>query len=212
MRALQVGLVAVVVAGVGAVLTTSSTGCTSASQVRQVFMALDGAGDRPRNTFFTDTTTIYCDIVFSGYSNDETIDVQFVQDKGEDPIFNGSGDTNQPVQRDWGSAETVPGTGIQTIGFTLNRPQAVDGGTTLPFPVGHWKCLVSVNGDSAGEADFTIEYPTPDCPATGGAYDGLECVDHKVGSTCPSDSNLGNATACTCQGTPDPTTRVWVCQ
>lgn len=217
MRALQQGLMAALVLGGVAVVTASETGCGNTSQVRQIFMALDGNGDRPRDQFFTDTKQIFCDVVFSAYNTDETLDVQFIQDKGENPAFDGTNNIG-PVSRLWAGAEAVPSKGISTVSFTLDPPQEVGSGLQLPFPVGHWKCRVTINGDFAGEVGFTVNYPTPDCPATGGAYDGLNCAGYKAGDQCPSDSNYQvGGTDCTCQAVADlappadPATRLWKC-
>ena len=140
--------------GLTAVLgLTTTTGCSDAGQARQVFAALDGAGNRPRSQFFTDTSTIYCDVVWVGKGSDETIDIQFLQTTGEEPIYNG---TNQlvNVSRLWAAGEDAPGEGNSTIGFAFGTPSAIDGGATLPFPVGHYKCLATVQGVSAGRKLF----------------------------------------------------------
>jgi len=204
--------VATLGAGIASVVTlTTTTGCSDPGQVRQIFMALDGAGNRPRTQFLTDTSTIYCDVVWAGKGTDETIDVQFLQTTGENPMYSG---TNQvaPVSRLWAAGEDAPGEGVQTVGFSFVPPSTVDGGSTLPFPVGHYKCLVTVQGQSAGEADFDIDYPTPDCPALGAAYDGLSCVGYQQGAKCPNDSAYDpNNPTCTCQSIPD-LTRVFQCQ
>jgi hypothetical protein len=213
MKALQAGLVVAIVAGsIAVAATTTTTGCTAASQVRQIFTALDGAGNRPRNIFYTDTSTIYCDIVFSANSNDETVDVTFLQTTGEQTLYEGS-DNKVPVSRLWLVSEATPTEGIATIGVPMSPPVLVDGGTQMPFPVGIYECDVQVNGEDAGKAQFEIKYPSPDCPASGGAYDGLPCIGNKVGDQCPVDSNYQqNGTSCNCPATAVPTDRVWVCQ
>jgi hypothetical protein len=208
-------MAAFVLGGIAATIsTTFTTGCSATSQVRQIFTALDGTGDRPRDQFFTDTKQIFCDVVFSAYGADETVDVQFIQVKGESPMFDGSNNLG-PVSRLWNGNEAVPSKGISTINFTLDQPQEVDGGLKLPFPVGHWKCVVSVNGQNAGEHEFDVVYPTPDCPATGGAYDGMSCAGYQGGAQCPSDSNYTpGGTDCVCQTSAevaDPATRAFKC-
>ncbi len=197
--------------GLTAVLgLTTTTGCSDAGQARQVFAALDGAGDRPRTQFFTDTATIYCDVVWVGKGTDETMNVQFLQTTGEEPIYDGT-NTLVNVSRLWAAGEDVPGEGASTVGFAFGAPSAIDGGTTLPFPVGHYKCLVTVQGVNAGEADFDVIYPTPDCPALGAAYDGLSCVGYQQNAKCPNDSAYDPTNpSCTCQQIPD-LTRVFQC-
>jgi hypothetical protein len=215
MRALKTGLFAALT--VVAIAATTTTGCSNASQVRQVFTALDGTGERPRNKFATDTSQIFCDVVFSAYSTDETLDVTWQQVTGEQSLFDGTDDLH-PVARNWGGSEGVPTQGVSTVSFPFQRPTAVNGGSTVPFPVGHWKCVVTVNGDPGGGAEFDVVYPdqlaanTPDCPATGGVYSTMNCAAYKAGAQCPNDSNT--ASMCTCQSASDvsdPSTRAWVC-
>jgi hypothetical protein len=214
MRLLQ-AVCAVTTVGAGVVsigaLTTAGTGCSDTSQVRQVFMALDGAGNRPRTQFAADTTTLDCDVVWSGHGTDDTIGVQFVQTTGEDPLYNGTNNL-QTVSRLWAAGEDAPGEGITTVGFTFNPPTLLDGGTQLPFPVGHYQCRVTAQGQPAGQADFDIVYPQPDCPALGAAYDGLPCVGYQQNAQCPNDDDYDpTKLTCTCQAIPD-LTRVFQCQ
>ncbi len=180
--------------------------------MRQIYTALDGAGNRPRNVFFTDTQLIYCDVVWSGVSNDETVTAQLIQISGEPSLYDGSNNTNNQKSYLWSGGESVPGTGNQTVAFSFNPPTAGDGGSTLPYAVGKYKCLISVNGSSAGEADFEVQYPSPDCPASGGAYDTMPCVAYANGAQCPVDSNYQtNGTQCTCQPAADPLARAFSC-
>ncbi|HEY1958967.1 MAG TPA: hypothetical protein VGH28_25315, partial [Polyangiaceae bacterium] len=116
MKALKAGCALAVAAVIATTFaTTATTGCTAASEVREIYMALDGTGTRPRNVFFADTTVIYCDLTFSGRTADTTIDATIEQIKGEQIL--GSG-TLVPVDELWGVGEQVPGTGVSTIGFT----------------------------------------------------------------------------------------------
>jgi hypothetical protein len=204
----------------GGTLTIGATGCTSADQVRQIFMALDATGLRPRDMFFTDSTQINCDIVWSGRGTDNTVDVVIIQTSGEPTLFDGSNNVQPlgPAVREWSAAEQAPPAGISTLSFQYTPPQSVMGGQ-LPFPVGSFRCVVSVNGESAGESDFTIVYPNPDCPP-GGVQPSTDvaspmnsCVGYmsSLSATGPATcTNAGNATSvCTCTGGVD---RTWVCQ
>lgn len=216
MKALQAGLAATLaVVAVGAVgLTTATSGCTGTAQVRQIFTGLDGVGDRPRDTFYTDTTAIYCNVVFSGADHDETVDVQIVQTTGEAVPFDG---TNQlgPVSRLWSAAEAVPTPGLSTVSFTFSPAAADGGGSGAPWAVGHYECRVQVNGASAGKADFDVDYPTPDCPVAGGAIDGTSCAAYKGGEKCPSVANYDpNNPTCRCQSSTEvatPIARLFCC-
>ena len=98
MNALKAGLVATVVAGSVGIVTTT-TGCEGTAQARPIFMARDGQGYRPRDTFYPDTTTISCDVWFAASNNDETVDVAIVQTKGEDPLYSGTGVNEGPSSR-----------------------------------------------------------------------------------------------------------------
>ena len=189
-----------------------STGCSVESQVRQVFMDLDGTGDRVRDTFFTDQEKFYCNIVYSAQNADTTLDVELVQTTSEDPLFAGSGPLHQ-VERLWG-VKSLPGgppsSSVQIVAIEADPPTDALTGSILPFPVGDWQCRVYTNGVKAGESDFTIAYPSPDCPADDAASSGQPCAAYKLNETCPSTNNLQNTTACTCVGTDR--TRTWSCQ
>ena len=190
-------------------LIAGTGGCSGAAQVRAVFMALDGAGDRPRNTFYPDTTQIYCDVSYSGADADSTVVAEFIQTTGEKTLFDGS-DTRVPVANEWAAIETAgPVGGITLLNFSMQPPVPVDGGDPLPYPVGDWQCIVSVNGVQAGQADFKIVYPDPDCPPSGVASDKSSCIAYKTGAQCPSASNFNNATACNCS--PTASGRTWSC-
>jgi hypothetical protein len=207
---------------VGGMLTTiGASGCAASTQVRQVFMALDSTGNRVRNVFQTDTTAIFCDIIWSGRGNDNTVDVVLLQTAGEPNLFDGS-NNSQPLAggtREWSAAEVAPTAGISTVGVSFQPPQS-DTGNELPFPIGTWSCVVSVNGESAGSAEFTIVYPTPDCPqggvqtSTDVASPDNSCVGYMTtlaptgAAVCPNAGGTGST--CTCTGTDE--TRVWVCQ
>jgi hypothetical protein len=200
MRLVQAACCVGVVGALTAVTVSSSVGCSAASQVRQVYMALDGTGVRPRDTFYTDSSAIYCDVVYSGRSTDSTVEAEFLQTQGEANLYEGTGNLIA-TSRLWTAGEQVPATGNSTVSFNITPPTAVDGGATLPFPVGHWQCIVSVNGEKAGTADFDVKYPTPDCPADNVASAGASCTAYMMNATCPSASNsAGSATACTCSG------------
>ncbi len=168
-------------------VTTAS--CTSADQVRQVFMALDGSGNRPRNIFYTDTTMIACDIVWVGRGSDNTLDA-FIK-------------MTAPIGAMMAAGELAATEGPATYSFSW-QAQAASGGGSAPFPVGNYECDVSVNGEAAGSAKFTVEWPPKDangheCPAEGAAVPGAACQGWvEPGSTCPSAADLSQT--CTCNG------------
>jgi hypothetical protein len=196
----------------GGALTIGATGCSAANQVRQIFMALDATGDRPRNTFFTDSTEIDCDIVWSGRGTDNSVDVVILQTSGEPTLFDGSNNIVDlgADMREWSASEQAPPSGISTLAFQYTPPQSTMG-EQLPFPVGSFKCVVSVNGESAGESDFTISYPSPDCPPGGvqmstdvsslsnSCVGYLSSLSQSGAAVCPDASDTN--TMCTCTGT-----------
>jgi hypothetical protein len=209
-----------VVAGVGATITmlpVATTSCSIAGGVRQVFMALDSNGDRPRDTFYPDTQNIYCDVIFSGGPADTTVQVEIVQTKAEASLGTAS---LVPSSAILAAGEVVPGEGVQTIGFGVQPPQA-DAGAQLPFPVGEFECRVLVNGALSGKTTFHIDYPGcdnngtpnpafgPECPAEGAATPGAPCAGLvRNGAQCPNAANTTGST-CTCNYPSDP---LWSCQ
>lgn len=179
----------------------ASTGCLGTQQVRQIFMGLDGSGARVRDQFFTDTTQIFCNVVFAGVDPDMTVTATFEQLSGEPTLFDGSNQIG-PVAHIWVSGEQAAQKGEQILSYAMAPPQAVSGGAKLPFPVGDWKCVVNVNGENAGETKFKILYPTPDCPPSGVASPNDNCTAYQLNAQCPSSGNFNNPTACTCVATP----------
>ena len=166
------------------VLGVTTASCSAASEVKAVYMALDSNGDRVRNKFYTDTNTIVCNIDWVGNSADTTIDVVIKQTSPAQAIL---------------AAGEQPGTeGEATFSFSWTM-QSATGGGTAPFPVGTFECDVTVNGEKAGAAQFTIIYPENGCPAEGAATPGASCAGWVApGATCPSAANL--AQTCTCSG------------
>ena len=214
-------------AAVGAAAVTSLTtmvNCSDASMVRQVFTALDGSGFHVRDTFYSDVTQIFCDVDFSGRGKDNTVDVLFQQIQGEQNLYDGSNNM-VTVDRQWGAAQQFGQAGVGILPFTLNQFTDINTGVPLPYPVGKWKCLVSVNGVSAGESDFTVIYPgctsltscgAASCPPGIAESTGNLCTAYLTNppATCPSAGDLTNAQACHCE-VPDGggmADRRWVCQ
>jgi len=170
-------------------LGVTTTSCSAASEVKAVYMALDSNGDRVRDTFYTDTTTIVCNIDWVGNSADTTIDAKIVQ--------------TSPIGAVMAAGEQ-PGTeGEASFSFTWTM-QSASGGGTAPFPTGTFECDVTVNGEPAGISKFQILWPPKDskgneCPAEGAATPGAQCQGWvEQGSVCPSAANL--AQQCSCNG------------
>jgi hypothetical protein len=206
--------------GLTAILATP--GCDAASQVRQVYLALDGQGLRVRNEFFTDTASIFCDVVWSGRGTDNSVQAVFTQTAGEMTLFDGTGtDPSKwtPVNRQWGAAEQNPPAGVATLSFELPTFSNLENGDPLPYPVGQWTCTLSVNGEEAGSSDFTVLYPPAEngnlngCPPAYVTSTGNSCAGYIQGAQCPSAAQDNQNTACQCI-LPDgggPADRVWLC-
>ena len=194
-------------------LIAGSGGCYGTAQVRQVFMALDANGDRVRDTFYTDSTAIICNVLYAGSDPDTTMVANFVQTSGEPNLFDGSNNVG-PASRVWASIEIAPSEGDSIQSFQLDPPTPVSGGARFPYPVGSWKCIITVNGQNAGESDFKVVYPTPDCPESGVASQGQNCTAYQANASCPNSDNT--AASCTCVNAPPGNTdqglRVWSCQ
>ena len=219
-------------------IMTSVSGCSDANQVRQVFMALTVPSppqqSHVRTVFFDDVlgpssqgsagAGLFCVVDWSGVNPDSTLDVTLKQTSGEQTLFDGSGTDPskwQPVARQWGFFETFPTTGTaKLISFQLQTLQDIATGEQLPLPVGQWECDVAVNGEPAGNTQFTVIYPetqngVPECPIGLVESTGNPCTAFPLGvaPTCPSAADYNNATACHCE-VPDggqPADRTWVC-
>jgi hypothetical protein len=209
MKRLQAGFLSAFVTA-GAVLTfaPATTGCSASTQVISVFMALDGTGNRVRDTFYPDTTSIYCDIDWVGRDPDTTLNAFIHQHKGETAPGSGS---LAPVDRILGVGESNPGEQNAIVSFTWSLT-STDGGGTPPYPVGEFTCDIQVNGVAAGSTTFDITYPGckktdpsncggdgTDCPLGGAAINGTVCIGlYRDGANCPSTTAASTTNACTC--------------
>lgn len=191
------------------VVGAGSVACSAASQVSDVYMALDTNGDRPRNVFFTDTKQISCNVDWVGRNPDMTVQGQFIQTWSENPP--GSGALQEcPTQPDgrpgcalMGANEQAGPEGEATLSFTWTQ-QSASGGGKEPYPVGRYECRIFVNGESAGIAQFEVQYPDG-CPADTAAVDGAACAGWvKLGATCRDAADFTKT--CTCGGA------TWSCQ
>jgi hypothetical protein len=215
-KAFKAGFVAAFVTTGGGILAATGTACSDATQVNQVFMALDGEGNRPRDTFYPDTESIFCDIVWTGRNPDTTVNAFIHQSMGEQVLGTGS---LTGVARLWAVGEAVGGEQLSTISFAWKLQS--DAGGNAPFPVGTFSCDVEVNGQKAGSSTFYITYPGclkndptscgaagTDCPLGGAATPGAPCLGiYKGGAQCPSVNNTADPVNCTC----DAGTGLWAC-
>jgi hypothetical protein len=181
--------------------------CSSATEARDVYMALDSSGDRPRDTFFTDTKEIFCNVDYVGQRRDTTVQARIHQISAE-TSWGSAGPPWPAANYILGGDEKAPGTGSQTLsfGFTLVPPP----GTTsqqsqLPWPVGDFRCEITVNGVAQGAAPFRVIYPT--CPELPPQPQSACLGFVKPAQACPATNQ---AVTCTCDAA-GPLKGLWNC-
>ena len=144
-------------------LVSNLAACTSTARVSDVYMALDGEGDRKRTVFFTDSKEIHCVVEMGIGRRGVTIEALIRQLQGYDFV----GDSFFPTDRVVANAENspTPGDGIQKIDVVLTA-RAPDGSEAdgQPFPQGHFQCEAYLDGKLEDTTIFNIEFP--DCPAS----------------------------------------------
>jgi hypothetical protein len=178
--------------------------CGSATETRNVYMALDSSGNRPRDTFFTDTTQIFCNVDYVGQRLDTTVQARIRQISRETSWGGPVAASNFIL----GGAEKAPGSGSQVLsfGFTIVPPPGSDSSQSqLPWPIGDYRCEVTVNGVAQGVANFHIIYPScPELPV----LNQTPCLGFvKPAQACPS---ANQAVACTCDA-DGPLKGLWNC-
>jgi len=172
-------------------LALLATACDT-SGFRDAYMALDSAGQRKREKFFTDTENVYCVGKLASGVDDLTVSAVLRAEQLYDPH---SGD---PIEVDYylGVKDQAPGKGKDiTVSFLLERNQADD-----PYPAGKFSCELQLDGEVKERLPFEIAFP--DCPeapiVTGAACAGFVLE----GSRCPGA--LADACLCGADG-------VWQC-
>lgn len=151
-------------------------------EIHSVYAALDGTGSRRRTSFFTDTTSIYCDADYASSRMDITFNAVIRQVYDANKVSPGA-----PVpQNEPGSntdvimalGEISPGIGHGVLNLQWTRPMDMSGsGDTLPFPAGWYRCEYLVDGIDPktgyragnaviqGKASFRVDYIN--CPVAG---------------------------------------------
>ena len=193
-----------------ALVAAAAVACSSAVETRDVYMALDTAGDRPRDTFFTDTKEIFCNVDYVGQRRDTTVQARIHQISRE--ISWGAGGPPAPwpeANYILGGAEKAPGVGQQTLSFGLTvvplPGSSAPAGGQLPWPVGDYRCEITVNGVPQGSAPYRIIYPScPELPVTLSTA----CLEFvKPNQECPSQNQ---AVKCKCDA-DGPLKGLWNC-
>ena len=163
-------------------------GCDTAGFKRS-YLALDSEGHRKRDSFFTDTESMFCVAELASGVDDVTVQGVFELRA----IFSSESGERVPIQRPIGSAEVAPGAGEDLIAsFELLRANAEE-----PYQAGDYACLLYLNGELESELTFPIHYPS--CPAAP-IEAGFRCAGFVLnGQVCPGAS--GNPCVCDASGT-----------
>ncbi len=152
---------ALVVASV--LLLASLSSCAATARISDVYLALDGQGDRKRNVFFTDSKEIHCVVEMGIGRKGVTIEAVVRQTQAYDFAADKFFDTNHVI----GNAEQSPNPteGIQRLDVTL-VPLGPDGvnSDSAPFAPGRFVCEASLDGELQKTAVFNVDFP--DCPTS----------------------------------------------
>jgi hypothetical protein len=182
-------------ARIGALLVTSLlllgalSSCATTARITDVYMALDGQGDRKRNVFVTDTKEIHCVVEMGIGRKGVTVEglIRGIQDYdfAADKFF----DTNRVLAN--AEASPQPAEGVQKFDITLKpadpNGMLVDG---APFPPGRFVCEASLDGVLEKVAVFNVDFPA--CP-TSFIVPGSVCLGfYKALTACP---RLGASTS-----------------
>lgn len=178
-------------------LPALSAACTATANVDDAYMALDNAGDRKRNVFFTDTAQIFCVAEFAASRTDVTLNMRLHQLSRYDFV------QNTLVQFDAYPAEVeiAPGSTSGRSKQTLALTKVDAAGNTadgLPYAAGDYECQVFLDGKLQKSVKFSIQFPPcPDIQIQANAT----CLGfYRMGDKCPE---LGAASLqglfCSCQ-------------
>lgn len=156
--------------------------CATTARISDVYMALDGQGDRRRNVFVTDSKEVHCIIEMGIGRPGVTVDAILRQVQRYDFVADRYSETNRVFANAENSPQ--PGSGVQKLDITLKvldaSGQPADG---APFPTGRFVCEASLDGVLEMSAIFNIDFP--DCP-TSTIVPGTVCIGfYKNLSVCP---------------------------
>jgi hypothetical protein len=154
-------------------LVLFATGCDTAGFTR-AYLALDSAGNRKRERFFTDTESIFCVGEMASGVDDVTVTATLRASKLYDPRDGRPYDVNYVV----GIGEEAPGKGEDiTVSFGLEKPD-----DATPYAAGQFECELAIDGEVKERLPFEIVFPScPQAPIRGGeicagfVLDGAQC-------------------------------------
>jgi hypothetical protein len=180
---------------VGCALSTGlgALGCNT-SGFKDAYMALDGAGNRKRDVFYTDSEQIYCVAELASGVADVTVTARLRVWALYDPS------TALPLEFPGdivGAEEQAPGSGADiSASFPIEKPEGADF-----YPAGKFTCELSLNDELEASLDYEIRYR--DCPF----------MPIEPETTCAGLVLLGNQCpgpfGATCICTPE--TGTWTC-
>lgn len=160
--------------------------CTQTANVSDVFMALDGEGDRKRLEFFTDTSEIHCVTQIGVGRPGVTLEVLIRQIQGYDAEANRFFDTDRVFA--YVEVTPSPADGAQLVDFPLTPLNAAgEPDDEAPFPAGRFQCEVRLDGKLEGVALYNIRFPPCPTSALAGRPDKAVCQGfYEVGRECPA--------------------------
>jgi hypothetical protein len=148
--------------GVSFVLLAGAlTSCTSTARVTDIYMALDGNGDRKRNVFFTDSKELHCVIELGIGRPGTTVEAIVRQNQSYDFIADRFFDADRVLANV--ESAPKPQEGIQKLDLAL-KAKGPDGSDAdgQPFPPGRYQCEAYLDGHLEQVSIFNIDFPP--CP------------------------------------------------
>lgn len=149
-------------------LILSLPACPTTANIDDVYMALDGEGNRKRNVFYTDSEELHCVVEVGSGRADATV---FAVIRATQ-LFNFVTGKYEDVDRVQVKQEFVPqpGNTLQKLDLALRANQNQDAGGPQqnqqqpPLPVGRFQCEAYLDGVLKQTVIFNIQFP--DCPST----------------------------------------------
>ncbi|MDB4944983.1 MAG: hypothetical protein JWP97_4517 [Labilithrix sp.] len=137
--------------------------CTATANLSDIYTALDGNGDRQRDTFYTDSKEIHCVIEAGIGRRGVTIESLIRQLQGYDFSADRFFDTDRVAANV--EVAPTPQDGVQKVDLVLS-PSAPDGSAAddAPFLPGHFICEAYLDGKLERSAVFNVVFPP--CPAS----------------------------------------------
>ena len=163
-----------------------TTACDTAG-FSDAYMALDSAGKREREHFFTDTEDIYCVGKLASGVDDLTVSATLRAQQIYSPK------SGKPIDVDFylGMEDQAPGAGKDiTVSFLWERDEA-----DQPYLAGKFLCELALDGEVVERLPFEIQFPAcPEAPIFSGAVcvgfvlEGARCLGALSDScTCEQD-------------------------